>query len=76
MVSILVLLCGCFLLLVFCFEVPIAVVLLVATGITTHQALSSKRPYVIVGAFVVGMLLTPPDVISQIMLAVPLWLLL
>jgi len=59
----------------FCFEVPIAVVLLVATGITTHQTLSSKRPYVIVGAFVVGMLLTPPDVISQIMLAVPLWLL-
>ena len=46
-----------------------------AVGITTPAALASKRPYVIVGAFVVGMLLTPPDVISQTLLAVPMWLL-
>ena len=57
------------------FEIPIATVLLVATGITTPQALSDKRPYVIVGVFVIGMFLTPPDVISQILLAIPMWLL-
>ncbi|EGV17537.1 twin-arginine translocase subunit TatC [Thiocapsa marina] len=57
------------------FEIPIATILLVAAGITTPAALASKRPYVIVGAFVVGMLLTPPDVISQTLLAVPMWLL-
>ncbi len=57
------------------FEVPIATILLVRTGITTTQALAGKRPYVIVGAFALGMLLTPPDVISQILLAVPVWLL-
>jgi sec-independent protein translocase protein TatC len=57
------------------FEIPIATILLVATGITTPAALVGKRPYVIVGAFVVGMLLTPPDVISQTLLAVPMWLL-
>ncbi len=57
------------------FEVPIATILLVLTGVTTPQQLSSKRPYVIVSAFVVGMLLTPPDVISQTLLAVPVWLL-
>ncbi|RKT44384.1 twin-arginine translocase subunit TatC [Thiocapsa rosea] len=57
------------------FEIPIATILLVAAGITTPEALASKRPYVIVGAFVVGMLLTPPDVISQTLLAVPMWLL-
>ena len=57
------------------FEIPIATILLVAVGITTPAALASKRPYVIVGAFVVGMLLTPPDVISQTLLAVPMWLL-
>ena len=57
------------------FEIPIATILLVAAGITTPAALVSKRPYVIVGAFVVGMLLTPPDVISQTLLAVPMWLL-
>ena len=51
------------------------VVLLVAIGATTPDSLRSKRPYVIVGAFVVGMLLTPPDVISQTLLAVPVWLL-
>ena len=57
------------------FEIPIATILLVATGLTTPEALVAKRPYVIVGVFVVGMLLTPPDVISQTLLALPMWLL-
>jgi sec-independent protein translocase protein TatC len=57
------------------FEIPIATILLVAAGITTPENLARKRPYVIVGTFVVGMLLTPPDVISQTLLAVPMWLL-
>ncbi len=57
------------------FEVPIAVILLVWTGVITPEGLASKRRYIIVAAFVVGMILTPPDVISQILLAVPLWLL-
>ncbi len=59
----------------FGFEMPIATILLITTGMTTAEKLKKKRPYVIVGAFVVGMLLTPPDVISQIMLAVPMWIL-
>ncbi len=57
------------------FQVPVATILLVRVGITTTESLIEKRPYVIVGAFVVGMLLTPPDVISQTLLAVPMWLL-
>ena len=57
------------------FEVPVITVLLVWTGIVTQEGLREKRPYVIVGAFVIGMLLTPPDVISQTLLAVPVWLL-
>ncbi len=57
------------------FEVPIATILLVWTGMTTPQSLAEKRPYIIVGAFVIGMLLTPPDVISQTLLALPMWLL-
>lgn len=57
------------------FEVPVATILLVAIGITTPEALVAKRPYVIVGAFVIGMVLTPPDVFSQTMLAIPMWLL-
>ncbi|WP_198243778.1 twin-arginine translocase subunit TatC [methane-oxidizing endosymbiont of Gigantopelta aegis] len=57
------------------FEVPIFTILLVWSGITTTQSLSEKRPYVIVGAFVIGMFLTPPDAISQTLLAVPIWLL-
>ncbi|MGH8605200.1 MAG: twin-arginine translocase subunit TatC [Gammaproteobacteria bacterium] len=57
------------------FEVPIATILLVKTGITTSETLASKRPYVIVAAFVIGMILTPPDVVSQTLLAVPVWLL-
>ena len=57
------------------FEVSIATIILVAIGITTPKKLSEKRPYIIVGAFIVGMLLTPPDVISQVLLALPMWLL-
>jgi sec-independent protein translocase protein TatC len=57
------------------FEMPIATILLITTGMTTAEKLKQKRPYVIVGAFVVGMLLTPPDVVSQIMLAIPMWIL-
>jgi sec-independent protein translocase protein TatC len=57
------------------FEVPIATVLLVKAGATTPDRLAAKRPYIIVGAFVVGMLLTPPDIFSQTMLALPVWLL-
>jgi len=57
------------------FETPVATVLLVWTGITSVEKLGTARPYVFLGAFVVGMLLTPPDVISQIMLAIPVYLL-
>lgn len=57
------------------FEVPIATILLVLARATTPDKLAQKRPYVIVGAFIIGMLLTPPDVISQTMLALPMWVL-
>jgi sec-independent protein translocase protein TatC len=57
------------------FEVPIATILLVWSRIVSAESLAAKRPYVIVAAFVFGMLLTPPDVISQTLLAVPMWLL-
>ena len=57
------------------FEVPIATILLVLGGVTTPDSLSQKRPYIIVGAFIFGMLLTPPDPASQVMLAVPMWIL-
>ncbi len=57
------------------FEIPIATLVLVWTGATTVESLKAKRPYVIVGCFFVGMLLTPPDVISQSLLAIPMWLL-
>ena len=57
------------------FEVPIATILLVKVGLTTPESLREKRPYVIVGAFVVGMMLTPPDIFSQTLLALPVWLL-
>lgn len=57
------------------FEVPIATVLLIWSGITTPDNLAKKRPYIILGCFVVGMLLTPPDVVSQLLLALPTWLL-
>lgn len=57
------------------FETPIATVLLVWTGLTTTEKLGKARPYVFLGAFVIGMLLTPPDIISQTMLAVPIYIL-
>jgi sec-independent protein translocase protein TatC len=57
------------------FEVPVATFLLIAAGVTSADKLADKRPYIIIGAFVIGMLLTPPDVISQSLLAVPIWLL-
>ena len=57
------------------FEVPVATVLMVRMGVTTPKSLAAKRPYIIVGAFVVGMLLTPPDLFSQTMLAIPVWIL-
>ncbi len=57
------------------FEIPIAAVLLIWTGITTPQQLAQKRPYIIVGCFVIGMLLTPPDIFSQSLLAIPMWML-
>lgn len=57
------------------FEIPIATFLLIYSGATSVESLSRKRPYVILGCFVVGMLLTPPDVVSQSLLAVPMYLL-
>ncbi len=57
------------------FETPIATVLTVWTGLTTPEKLAKARPYVFLGAFIVGMLLTPPDVISQTILAIPVYLL-
>ncbi|AXT38128.1 twin-arginine translocase subunit TatC [Alteromonas sp. BL110] len=57
------------------FEIPIAIILMCWTGVTDAKSLRAKRPYVVVGAFVVGMLLTPPDIISQTLLAIPMWLL-
>ncbi|MBS8240264.1 twin-arginine translocase subunit TatC [Marinobacter lipolyticus] len=57
------------------FEIPIATILLVLTGATTPADLAAKRPYIVVGCFIIGMLLTPPDIISQTLLAVPMWLL-
>ena len=57
------------------FEVPIATIMLCLAGVTTPDALAAKRPYIFVGAFVFGMILTPPDVISQTLLAVPMWIL-
>jgi sec-independent protein translocase protein TatC len=57
------------------FEIPIAAVLMIWAGITTPDALARKRPYIIVGCFIFGMLLTPPDVISQSLLAIPMWIL-
>ncbi|MEM6483774.1 MAG: twin-arginine translocase subunit TatC [Pseudomonadota bacterium] len=57
------------------FEIPIAALLAIWTGLTTPENLAAKRPYIVVGCFVFGMLLTPPDVISQSLLAIPMWLL-
>ena len=58
-----------------CFEVPIFTIVLVWTGLISTASLAEKRPYVIVGAFVVGAVLTPPDAISQTLLAIPIWML-
>jgi sec-independent protein translocase protein TatC len=57
------------------FETPVVVVVLVRMGVVSLEKLRSIRPYVIVGAFVIGAVFTPPDVISQLLLAVPLWVL-
>jgi len=59
----------------FSFELPVLIVLLNSTGIYPVEKLSRKRPYVILAVFIIGMLLTPPDVVSQVLLAVPLWML-
>ena len=55
------------------FEVPVATFLLILAGVTTADDMAKKRPYIVVGAFVIGMMLTPPDVISQSLLAIPMW---
>ncbi|MGM0907331.1 MAG: twin-arginine translocase subunit TatC [Pseudomonadota bacterium] len=57
------------------FETPVAIMLLIWTGTCSRESLAKKRPYIIVGAFAIGMLLTPPDVISQTLLAIPMWML-
>jgi sec-independent protein translocase protein TatC len=59
----------------FAFEIPVATVLLIHAGIVTPEGLAEKRRYIVVGCFVVGMLLTPPDIFSQTLLAVPMWML-
>ena len=59
----------------FAFEIPIATLLLIWSGVVDAKSLAAKRGYVIVACFVVGMLLTPPDILSQSLLAVPMWLL-
>ena len=57
------------------FEVPIVTILLIIFGATTAEKLKKNRPYIFIGAFVVGMVLTPPDIISQFLIAIPIWLL-
>ena len=57
------------------FEIPIAAVILIWSGVTTPDNLAKKRPYIVIGCFVIGMLMTPPDIISQSLLAIPMWLL-
>ena len=57
------------------FEIPIAAVIMIWSGVTTADNLARKRPYIIVGCFIFGMLLTPPDIISQSLLAIPMWIL-
>ncbi len=59
----------------FAFEIPVATFLLVASGMASVSSLTSKRPYIVVGCFIFGMLLTPPDIISQVLLAIPMWIL-
>lgn len=67
--------CTSFLIFGIAFEIPMILMGLIMLGIVTRAELRKKRRYVIVGAFILGMLLTPPDVMSQIMVAIPLWLL-
>lgn len=55
------------------FEIPVATVLLISAGVISPKGLAEKRPYVIVACFVLGMFLTPPDVLSQLLLAIPMW---
>lgn len=57
------------------FEIPVATYLLIKAGVTTVSSLSKKRPYIFLGCFVVGMLITPPDIFSQTLLAIPMWML-
>ncbi len=57
------------------FEIPILIFLLIWSGVTTSEKLKNARPYVIISCFIVGMLVTPPDVISQSLLAIPAWVL-
>ena len=57
------------------FEVPVVTILLIIFGVTTPQKLKKNRSYIIIGSFVIGMILTPPDVISQFLIAIPIWLL-
>jgi len=59
----------------FAFEIPVFIFLLIWSGVSSPESLSAKRPYIIIGCFTVGMFLTPPDVISQTLLAIPAWLL-
>ena len=66
---------GMFLAFGLAFEVPVATIILVLMGVFTPQQLVEKRSYVIVGAFIIGMILSPPDIFSQTLLAVPMWLL-
>ncbi len=57
------------------FEIPVATVILISMGVIDVQGMANKRPYIIIGCFTIGMLMTPPDIISQVLLAVPMWLL-
>jgi len=57
------------------FEIPVATFLLAWSGLSSADKMASKRPYVIIGCFIAGMLLTPPDVVSQLLLALPTWVL-
>ena len=57
------------------FEVPVVTILLIVFGVTTPQKLKKNRSFIIIGSFVIGMVLTPPDVISQFLIAIPIWLL-
>ena len=57
------------------FEIPIVAIVLIVSGAVDADSLANKRPYIIVGCFILGMLLTPPDILSQSLLAVPMWML-